>query len=136
MLKQISIEGFARFISDRMKYEKEINEKKKDDSVDIMPASYLVSMSPLLLKTLWQLKHIDVPKCDAITADHVGMAIEKKAVRESGDIDLFGTEMVVGKVEMKMNISEWKGRIAALVHDHSYALKALAMRASRPSIRR
>ncbi len=50
MLKEISVEGFARFLSDRRKYEKEIDEKNKDDSVDIMPASYLVSMLQLLLK--------------------------------------------------------------------------------------
>ncbi len=87
MLKEIIVEGFACFLSDRRKYEKEIDEKNRDDSVDITPASYLVSMSPLLVKTLWQLKYIDVPKIDAITSEHVRLATKKSAVRESGDVE-------------------------------------------------
>ncbi len=81
MLKEISVEGFARFLSERRKYEKEREEKDKDDAVDITPASYLVSMSPLLLKTLWPLKDIDFPEFDVITSDHMRQAIENNVNR-------------------------------------------------------
>ncbi len=46
MLKEISVEMVARFLSDRRKYGKEMDKKNMDDSVDITPASFLIWMSP------------------------------------------------------------------------------------------
>jgi len=123
LLSGLSVEDFVRFKKDREKYELEVQEKNKEDGVEITPAGYITSVDRTLLKVLFKRGYIVANSFEDITDDDIRECIGRKSVRPEDDLDLSAVESCIRHVYIKMNVPGAENRIDTLVWDYLKVLE-------------
>ena len=121
MLQGISLQHFVDFKRKRDLYELRVEEKNREDGVQITPTSNRSSMDTILLRTLWRAKYIFADSVEDITEKDIRKCVEEKSVIKEVILSTVGK--AIKNVKMKMNLVPAESRIWTLVYDYEQALE-------------
>ena len=119
----MSLQNFVEFKKKRTIYEAQVEEKNKEDGVQISETTYKNSIDRILLSTLWHAGFITSASIEVITENDIKACIEDKCVIPDENIVMSTVEAAVKDVRIKTKVQTVRSRIWTFVLDYRRALE-------------
>ncbi|KAI0558754.1 hypothetical protein FGB62_189g043 [Gracilaria domingensis] len=106
----------------RKRYEEQIAEKNKE-GLNVIPASWKMSITETVMETMLEGRFIDADSIDDVTDDMIKACLTEKSKIAQNRIRLDHWDKIVKDVKMDMTIDDAEGRVYNLVVNYRNALR-------------